>query len=208
MTSIASDPNNPQIVYAGTRDAGIFRTSDGGASWSPSRNGLTFYPIRSLAINPDNSGILYAGTDYDGVWKSTDSGATWFKSSNGLDEGMIIFNIIVDPKNPNTLYAGLAGGVAIVCGGGVTGGAAWGTSSGKHGDLGVELWDMEVAGRGHSARRVHESDPGVCGLAVGNDAGGDRYGDRDNTDQGGAEMVQKAFGEDRPQQTHHGLPSR
>jgi photosystem II stability/assembly factor-like uncharacterized protein len=116
MTSIANDPNNPQIVYVGTRDAGVFRTTDGGASWLPARDGLTFYPIRSLGIDPDNSAILYAGTDYDGVWKSTDSGATWFKSSTGLDESMIIFNIIVDPQNPNTLYAGLAGGVAFVIG--------------------------------------------------------------------------------------------
>ncbi|MEJ2567964.1 MAG: hypothetical protein P8Z50_03690, partial [candidate division WOR-3 bacterium] len=114
MTSIAIDPNNPQIVYAGTRDAGVFKTADGGTSWVPSRNNLTFYPIRSLAINPDNSGIIYVGTDYDGVWKSLDSGATWFKSSNGLDESMIVFYLIIDPDNPEIIYAELVGALVAL----------------------------------------------------------------------------------------------
>jgi len=116
MTSIAINPNNPQIVYVGTRDAGVYKTKDGGSSWSTSRIGLTFYPIRSLAIDPDNSGILYAGTDYNGIWKSIDSGATWFKSSNGLYEGLIIFNVIIDQQNPDILYAGLGGGIGLAVG--------------------------------------------------------------------------------------------
>jgi photosystem II stability/assembly factor-like uncharacterized protein len=110
MTSIAIDPNNLEIVYVGTRDAGVYKTRNGGTFWNLSRNGLTFCPIRSLAINPQNSGILYAGTDYDGIWKSTDSGAAWFKSSNGLDEDMIVFDIVIDPNNPEIIYAELVGG--------------------------------------------------------------------------------------------------
>src|SRR5512146_417721 len=35
MTAIATDPGDPQIAYVGTRDAGVFRTTDGGASWQP-----------------------------------------------------------------------------------------------------------------------------------------------------------------------------
>ena len=116
MTSIAIDPNNPKIVYVGTRDAGVYKTRDGGTYWIPAHDGLTFYPIRSLAIDPNNSGILYAGTDYNGVWKSIDSGATWFKSSNGLDESLIIFNIVIDTQNSNTIYAGLAGGIGLSIG--------------------------------------------------------------------------------------------
>ncbi len=128
MTSIAIDPNNPQIVYVGTRDAGVYKTTDGGTSWTSTRNGLSFYPIRSITVDPNNSGILYAGTDYDGIWKSVDSGSTWFKSSNGLDESLIAFNAIIDPQNTNILYTGLAGGIALVIGNiykSTDGGANW-----------------------------------------------------------------------------------
>ena len=64
-----------ETVYVGTRDAGIFETVDGCASWQPARTGLTYWPIRSLRVDPLRPSILYAGMDFDGIWKSTDSGA-------------------------------------------------------------------------------------------------------------------------------------
>jgi len=118
MTSIAIvvTPTVTQTVYVGTRDAGVFKTTDGGQSWQPARNSLTFYPIRSLQVDPQHPNTLYAGTDYDGIWKSTDGGNTWADSSSGLDKSLIVFNIVIDPQNTNTLYAGLAGGVGLVAG--------------------------------------------------------------------------------------------
>jgi len=118
MTSIAivTDPTITQTVYVGTRDAGVFKTTAGGQSWQPARTGLTFYPIRSLQVDPQHPNILYAGTDFDGIWKSTDEGNTWSKSSSGLDESLIVFQIVFDPQDTNTLYAGLAGGVALCVG--------------------------------------------------------------------------------------------
>ena len=116
MTSIAMDPSNSQTVYVGTRGAGVFKTSNSGQSWQPARNDLTFYPIRSLRVNPQDPKTLYAGTDFDGIWKSIDGGSNWFKSSTGLDDGLIVFQIVINPLNPNTIYAGLAGGVGLVIG--------------------------------------------------------------------------------------------
>jgi hypothetical protein len=116
MTSIAVHPIVTQTVYVGTRDAGVFKTTNGGQFWQPARTGLTFFPIRSLEIDPQHPDTLYAGTDFDGIWKSTDGGNTWFKSSSGLDEGLIVFNILIDPQNTNTLYAGLAGGPGLYIG--------------------------------------------------------------------------------------------
>jgi len=128
MTSIAADPVYSQTVYVGTRDAGVFKTIDGGQTWLPARTGLTFYPIRSLEVDPQNRNVLYAGTDFDGIWKSTDGGGTWFKSSNGLYEGLIVFSIIIDPQDTDTLYVGLGGGVALGIGNiykSENGGATW-----------------------------------------------------------------------------------
>ncbi|HET89561.1 MAG TPA: hypothetical protein ENN99_02315 [Chloroflexi bacterium] len=117
-----------ETVYVGTRDAGVFKSSDGGQSWEPARTGLTFYPIRTLVTDPQNPHVLYAGTDYDGIWKSTDGGDTWFESGSGLDRGLIVFDIEIDPQDTDTLYAGLAGGVALAIGNiynSEDGGATW-----------------------------------------------------------------------------------
>ncbi|NLS79170.1 MAG: hypothetical protein GXY76_18115 [Chloroflexi bacterium] len=128
MTAIAAHPTNAQIVYVGTRDAGAFKTTDGGQSWRPARNGLTFYPIRCLEIDPRRPDTLYAGTDYDGIWKSSDGGATWTDASAGLDKSLVALNIAIDPLNTNTLYAGLGGGIGLILGNifkSVDGGATW-----------------------------------------------------------------------------------
>ena len=128
MTSIVMSPVETQTVYVGTRDAGVFKTTDGGQSWQPSRGGLTFFPVRSLRIDPQHPNVLYAGTDYDGIWKSIDGGRSWTKSSSGLDTGLIVFNIVIDPENTNKVYAGLAGGIGLGIGNiykSEDGGASW-----------------------------------------------------------------------------------
>ncbi len=127
-TSIAVDNTNAQIVFAGTRDAGVYKSTDGGQTWQPSRTGLTFFPIRELRMDPRHSNILYAGTDFDGIWKTTDAGNSWSKSSTGLDESLVVFNIVIDSSNTSVLYAGLAGGAGLSIGNvykSEDGGASW-----------------------------------------------------------------------------------
>jgi len=134
MTSIAmgavvtEGTTHTETVYVGTRDAGVFKTIDGGQSWEPARDGLTFYPIRTLVTDPQDPNILYAGTDYNGIWKSTDGGERWSKSSGGLYEGLIVFDVDIDPHSRDTLYASLAGGVGLGIGNvykSEDGGATW-----------------------------------------------------------------------------------
>lgn len=128
MTSIVIDPIDRATVYVGSRGGGVFKTVDGGLSWQTARDGLSYFPIRSLAVDPIHPETLYAGTDYQGVWKSVDSGASWFFAGEGLDEGMVVFNLVLDPEDPETLYAGLAGGVAFSIGNVFrteNGGATW-----------------------------------------------------------------------------------
>jgi len=128
MISIASHPTVPDIAWVGARDAGVFKTLDGGQTWAPSREGLTFYPIRHLVVDPTNHARLYAGTDFDGVWKSTDGGENWFKASTGVDDRFVIFNMAIDPSNTDIVYAGGFGGVAQTIGAvyrSTTAGAAW-----------------------------------------------------------------------------------
>jgi photosystem II stability/assembly factor-like uncharacterized protein len=56
-------PDNPEIVYSGSRGSGILRSSDSGATWDTVNNGLSAREIRALVIDPHAPGKIYAGAD-------------------------------------------------------------------------------------------------------------------------------------------------
>src|SRR5512135_2118522 len=55
ITALAVDPSKPDTIYAGTGFAGVFRSADGGASWSAVSTGLSDRHVHALAIHPSNS---------------------------------------------------------------------------------------------------------------------------------------------------------
>jgi VCBS repeat-containing protein len=77
--SIAIDKNDSNTVYVGFWGYGsnrIWRTQDGGATWTSITNNLPQTPVYAVAINPLNSAWLYVGTEI-GIFASVDGGATW-----------------------------------------------------------------------------------------------------------------------------------
>ncbi|MBI5301005.1 MAG: hypothetical protein HY868_02630 [Chloroflexi bacterium] len=77
--SIAIDKNNSSIVYVGFNGFGtnrLWRTTDGGTTWTSITSNLPQVPIYAVAINPSNSAWLYVGTEI-GIFASVDTGATW-----------------------------------------------------------------------------------------------------------------------------------
>lgn len=64
VNNIAVDPANPQTLYAGATTGGLFQSTDGGANWSVSRNGLTNQVITALTV--DRAGTVYAGANSGG----------------------------------------------------------------------------------------------------------------------------------------------
>lgn len=72
---LAVDPENPNTVYAGTSDEGLFKSSDGGMSWER-LSGITHPRITSVAVSPVD-GALYAGTEPSSLFVSRDSGESW-----------------------------------------------------------------------------------------------------------------------------------
>lgn len=94
VSSMAMEPGNPDTIYVGTgegvstftfdtqgdfRGAGIFKTADGGASWTrlaSTVNNENFYFVNDLVISPNDKNRVYAGTR-TGVWRSLDGGANW-----------------------------------------------------------------------------------------------------------------------------------
>jgi len=62
VTALVIDPHHTGTVYAGTSAYGVFKTTDGGASWSPVNPGLPLLSVYELAMDPQNTNMLYAAT--------------------------------------------------------------------------------------------------------------------------------------------------
>jgi hypothetical protein len=72
--SLAVDPHDGDIAYAGLREGGVWRTGDGGRSWVDC--GLPAPGVFSLAASPVD-GAMYAGTEPSALFRSDDGGASW-----------------------------------------------------------------------------------------------------------------------------------
>lgn len=90
LNAVAIDPNDANTIYVGggvgsadgvTTDAGVFKTTDGGASWSAADSGLSDTTIDTLAIDP-NTGSILAGTENGGIFRSTDGAQDWTNVDN------------------------------------------------------------------------------------------------------------------------------
>src|SRR5713226_6531309 len=62
VTAIAVDPNNANTIYIGGAQGGVWKSTDGGANWTPMTDTQKSLAIGAIAIDPMNSQIIYAGT--------------------------------------------------------------------------------------------------------------------------------------------------
>jgi len=113
VTAIATDPTDPNIIYAGTMydfSAGIegklFKSTDAGKTWDTLLVGGSYHEI---LIDPLNHNIIY--TLPSSILKSEDGGKTWRSIINGiyLDPETRVECLAMNPQNPNVLYAGTGG---------------------------------------------------------------------------------------------------
>ncbi len=109
VSALVVDPAAPATVYAATDYVGVFKSTDGGATWAPASTGLAYLYVNALAIDPSTSTTLYAAGGH-GVFKSTDAGGTWAPASTGLTY-LYTTALAIDPTTPTTLYAAGGGGV-------------------------------------------------------------------------------------------------
>ena len=72
--ALAIDPVAPATLYAGTDSGGVFKSTNGGESWTAVNAGLTNTTVLALAIDPSAPATLYAGTFGGGVFKSSNGG--------------------------------------------------------------------------------------------------------------------------------------
>lgn len=119
--SMAIDPQNENTLYVGTGDKnfgggshignGIYKSSDAGTTWSQiglEQTGI----VTEVVLHPTNQQTIYAatlGNPYEktterGVYKSTDGGTTW-NNILFLSDSSGVMDLIMDPNNPDILYA-------------------------------------------------------------------------------------------------------
>jgi photosystem II stability/assembly factor-like uncharacterized protein len=120
VNALIIDPRNTRTVYAGTGGTaigyvdqaypdGIFKSVDGGESWSAASSGLPGDYISSLVMDPQNSETIYAGTGR-GLFKTTDGGISWHAANSGLPDRIVADSLVIDP-NTGTIYAGGRSGI-------------------------------------------------------------------------------------------------
>ena len=88
VTTVTGVPSQPRTFYMGVASGGVFRTTDGGASWAPITDGkVPLGSTGSIAVADSDPRVIYLGTGSDGVrsnvstgrgvYKTTDGGETW-----------------------------------------------------------------------------------------------------------------------------------
>jgi len=115
--AVAGIPGDPNTFYFGAVAGGVFKTTDGGATWEPLTDGTPISSVGAIAIAPSNPNVIYVGTGEaaprgdmtygDGIYKSVDGGKTW--SHLGLEDTRQIGALIVDPNNVDTVLVAAFG---------------------------------------------------------------------------------------------------
>lgn len=121
VTAIAVAPQRPDVVYAATRTAGVFRSADGGSSWRPARSGLLAgRAVRLMASGGQDGRMLYAvpgppasSVEPDRLFVSTDSGAGWVERALPIEAGGEFFQtgvlaMAASPVQAPTVYLAIA----------------------------------------------------------------------------------------------------
>ncbi len=117
MISIAVFERDPRIFYVASASGGLFKTVNGGISFTTVFEREGSISIGAVAVSATDPNIVWVGTGEassrnsvawgDGVYKSTNGGVTW--TNMGLKESMHVGRIVIDPKNPDTVYVGALG---------------------------------------------------------------------------------------------------
>jgi photosystem II stability/assembly factor-like uncharacterized protein len=117
VVAVAGAPASDGTFYFGGVDGGVWKTTDAGTVWKPLFDHEPVSSIGALAVAPSNPQVIYAGTGEsdirsdlssgDGVYRSGDGGNSW--AHVGLSDTRQISQILIDPKNADTVYVGALG---------------------------------------------------------------------------------------------------
>ena len=118
VTAVAGVMGQPHVYYQGATGGGVWKTTDGGASWVPIMDSiLGAGSIGAIEVAPSDANVIYVGggespirgnvSPGDGMYRSTDAGRTWRRA--GLENAGQIATIRIHPANPDLVYAAVLG---------------------------------------------------------------------------------------------------
>ena len=110
---------NPNLFYFGSTGGGVWKTTDGGKTYKNISDGYFGGSIGAVAVSKSDPNVIYVGggevtvrgnvSSGYGIWKSEDAGETW--KSCGLPKSRHIPRIVIDPQNPDIVYAAVLGNI-------------------------------------------------------------------------------------------------
>ena len=117
VNTVAVNPENPNIIYAGFSGGGIYKTENGGDSWMPIFDENAFLAVGDIQIDPNNTDVIYLATGDpnvsglpsigNGLFRSEDAGESW--EYMGLEENRILSKIEIHPDNQDILFVASMG---------------------------------------------------------------------------------------------------
>ncbi len=117
VMTIAVDPSNNAVIYIGAASGGVWKTTNGGASWQPIFDSEGSFSIGWVTVDPRRPNVVWVGTGErnsqrsvaygDGVYKSEDAGGSW--TNVGLKASEHIGRVVVSPNDSDTVYVAAQG---------------------------------------------------------------------------------------------------
>jgi len=133
VNAIAFHPTDASTIFIGSPSGGIWKTTNGGASWVSLSSNMPTLGVSAIVVHPTDPNTIYIGSgDRDandapgmGVYKSTDGGATWVQintvSNSGTLSNATVGALAMSPANPNIIVAATSTGLFLT----TDGGASW-----------------------------------------------------------------------------------
>jgi photosystem II stability/assembly factor-like uncharacterized protein len=115
--AVCGVPGQPEKFYFGSVGGGVWLSNNAGRTWAPIFDKESAASIGAIAVAPSDHNVVYVGSGEadmrsdiqqgDGMYKSTDAGKTW--THIGLEDTRQIGKILIDPRDPNTVYVAALG---------------------------------------------------------------------------------------------------
>lgn len=117
LGAVAGTDADPSLYYAGAAGGGVWKSTNGGQTFTPVFDSQDVASMGAIAIDPHNENIVWVGTGEgaprndvspgDGVYRSADGGKTW-KRALSLPNALVA-SIAIDPRDSNTVLVGVLG---------------------------------------------------------------------------------------------------